>query len=99
SPCRRITRDRAAQRHRAKAQGVPGCAGRIGRSGEGYRRGARVRRAGAAGGSLLSLILVCLVAFVAGVIQRVTGLAFVLVLIGPIVLLYGPIEGVTLAVL
>lgn len=32
-------------------------------------------------------------------IQRVTGLAFVLVLIGPIVLVYGPIEGVTLAVL
>jgi len=36
---------------------------------------------------------------VAGVIQRVTGLAFVLVLIGPIVLVYGPVEGVTLAVL
>ncbi|HWK78949.1 TSUP family transporter [Microbacterium sp.] len=35
----------------------------------------------------------------AGVIQRVTGLAFVLVLIGPIVLVYGPVEGVTLAVL
>ncbi|MGO1508127.1 MAG: TSUP family transporter [Microbacteriaceae bacterium] len=35
----------------------------------------------------------------AGVIQRVTGLAFVLVLIGPIVLVYGPIEGVTLALL
>lgn len=32
-------------------------------------------------------------------IQRVTGLAFILVLIGPIVLLYGPIDGVTLAVL
>lgn len=35
----------------------------------------------------------------AGIIQRVTGLAFVLVLIGPIVLVYGPVEGVTLAVL
>ncbi|BDZ37726.1 hypothetical protein GCM10025863_03400 [Microbacterium suwonense] len=31
--------------------------------------------------------------------QRVTGLAFVLVLIGPIVLAYGPVEGVTIAVL
>lgn len=38
-------------------------------------------------------------AIVAALIQRVTGLAFVLVLIGPVVLFYGPIEGVTLAVL
>lgn len=35
---------------------------------------------------------------VAATIQRVTGLAFVLVLIGPIVLAYGPVEGVTVAV-
>jgi uncharacterized membrane protein YfcA len=47
----------------------------------------------------LILALVGLAALVAGIIQRVTGLAFVLVLIGPIVLVFGPIEGVTLAVL
>ena len=41
----------------------------------------------------------CLAAVVAAVIQRVTGLAFVLVLIGPVVLIYGPVEGVTVAVL
>ncbi|MEJ1923252.1 sulfite exporter TauE/SafE family protein [Microbacterium sp. KHB019] len=45
------------------------------------------------------LALVGVTALAAGVIQRVTGLAFVLVLIGPIVLVYGPVEGVTLAVL
>ncbi|OJU38719.1 MAG: hypothetical protein BGN97_02515 [Microbacterium sp. 69-10] len=45
------------------------------------------------------LVLTALVAIVAAVIQRVTGLAFVLVLIGPIVLVYGPVEGVTIAVL
>lgn len=45
------------------------------------------------------LALACLAAVVAGVIQRVTGLAFVLVLIGPVVLIYGPVEGVTVAVL
>lgn len=38
-------------------------------------------------------------ALVAGVIQRITGLGFVLVLLSPIVLLYGPVTGVTLAVL
>lgn len=38
-------------------------------------------------------------AFVAAVIQRITGLGFVLVLVGPIVLLYGPVEGVTLGIL
>ncbi len=43
--------------------------------------------------------LACLSAVVAAIIQRVTGLAFVLVLIGPVVLVYGPVEGVTLAVL
>jgi len=43
--------------------------------------------------------LACLAAAVAGAIQRLTGLAFVLVLIGPAILIYGPIEGVTIAVL
>lgn len=38
-------------------------------------------------------------AFVAAVIQRITGLGFVLVLVGPIVLLYGPVEGITIGVL
>ncbi|WP_243232477.1 TSUP family transporter [Microbacterium sp. CIAB417] len=38
-------------------------------------------------------------AAVAAVIQRLTGLAFVLVLIGPAVLIYGAVEGVTVAVL
>jgi uncharacterized membrane protein YfcA len=45
------------------------------------------------------LALAALAAFVAAVIQRITGLGFVLVLIGPIVLLYGPLEGVTLGVM
>ena len=45
------------------------------------------------------LVLTALVTVVAAVIQRVTGLAFVLVLIGPMVLVYGPVEGVTIAVL
>ncbi|MDP3950960.1 sulfite exporter TauE/SafE family protein [Microbacterium sp.] len=45
------------------------------------------------------LALVCVAALVAAVIQRVTGLAFILVLIGPAVLVYGPIQGVTVAVL
>ncbi|MDA4894444.1 MULTISPECIES: TSUP family transporter [unclassified Microbacterium] len=35
----------------------------------------------------------------AGVIQRITGLGFALVLIGPAVLVYGPLDGVTLTVL
>ncbi|MDY0908952.1 TSUP family transporter [Microbacterium sp. CFBP9034] len=43
--------------------------------------------------------LACLAAFAAAVIQRITGLGFVLVLVGPIVLLYGPLEGVTIGVL
>jgi uncharacterized membrane protein YfcA len=47
----------------------------------------------------VTLALACLAAFVAAVIQRITGLGFVLVLIGPIVLLYGPLEGVTVGVL
>ena len=47
----------------------------------------------------LTLVLAAIAAFVAGVIQRITGLGFVLVLVGPIVLLYGPVEGVTIAVL
>lgn len=45
------------------------------------------------------LVLIAAVTVLAAVIQRVTGLAFVLVLIGPIVLAYGPVEGVTIAVL
>lgn len=44
------------------------------------------------------LILIAAATIVAAVIQRVTGLAFVLVLVGPIVLAYGPVEGVTIAV-
>nr|BFF10598.1 hypothetical protein GCM10025699_19010 [Microbacterium flavescens] len=47
----------------------------------------------------MTLVLACLAAFVAAVIQRITGLGFVLVLVGPIVLLYGPLEGVTIGVL
>ena len=47
----------------------------------------------------LTLVLAAIAAFVAAVIQRITGLGFVLVLVGPIVLLYGPVEGVTIAVL
>ncbi|MFE6736778.1 TSUP family transporter [Microbacterium sp. NPDC057650] len=45
------------------------------------------------------LTLTAAVTVIAAVIQRVTGLAFVLVLIGPVVLVYGPVEGVTIAVL
>lgn len=45
------------------------------------------------------LLLAALTAFVAAVIQRITGLGFMLVLIGPFVLLYGGIEGVTVGVL
>ncbi|UJP10598.1 TSUP family transporter [Microbacterium sp. KUDC0406] len=45
------------------------------------------------------LVLTAAVTVIAAVIQRVTGLAFVLVLIGPVVLVYGPVEGVTIAVL
>lgn len=45
------------------------------------------------------VILAGVAAFVAAVIQRITGLGFVLVLIGPVVLIYGPVEGVTIAVL
>lgn len=47
----------------------------------------------------MTVVLAGLAAFVAAVIQRITGLGFVLVLVGPIVLLYGPVEGVTLGVL
>lgn len=45
------------------------------------------------------LLLAALTAFVAAVIQRITGLGFMLVLIGPFVLLYGGIEGVTVGVM
>lgn len=47
----------------------------------------------------MTLVLAGIAAFLAAVIQRITGLGFVLVLVGPIVLLYGPVEGVTIAVL
>lgn len=45
------------------------------------------------------IAVAALAAFVAAVIQRITGLGFVLVLIGPIVLMYGGREGVTIGVL
>lgn len=44
-------------------------------------------------------MLAAVAALISAVIQRITGLGFVLVLVGPIVLLYGPLEGVTIAVL
>lgn len=47
----------------------------------------------------MTLVLAGVAAFLAAVIQRITGLGFVLVLVGPIVLLYGPLEGVTIGVL
>jgi len=47
----------------------------------------------------VTVVLAGLAAFVAAVIQRITGLGFVLVLVGPIVLLYGPVEGITIAVI
>ncbi|MDT0158668.1 TSUP family transporter [Microbacterium sp. ARD32] len=45
------------------------------------------------------LVLIAIATVIAAVVQRVTGLAFVLVLIGPIVIAYGPVQGVTVAVL
>jgi uncharacterized membrane protein YfcA len=45
------------------------------------------------------LALACTAAFLAAIIQRITGLGFVLVLVGPIVVLYGPLEGITISVL
>ncbi|MGZ0711469.1 TSUP family transporter (plasmid) [Coraliomargarita sp. W4R53] len=47
----------------------------------------------------MTLLFACLTAFIAAVIQRITGLGFVLVLVGPIVILYGPLEGITIGVL
>ncbi|MEJ1156221.1 TSUP family transporter [Microbacterium marmarense] len=47
----------------------------------------------------MTLVFALLAAFIAAVIQRITGLGFVLVLVGPIVLLYGPLEGITIGVL
>ena len=47
----------------------------------------------------MTVVLAGIAAFVAAVIQRITGLGFVLVLVGPIVLLYGPVEGITIAVI
>lgn len=45
------------------------------------------------------LSVAALTAFVAAIIQRVTGIGFVLVLLGPFVVIYGGLEGVTIAVL
>ncbi|MEV8266730.1 TSUP family transporter [Microbacterium sp. NPDC076911] len=47
----------------------------------------------------MTLVFALIAAFTAAVIQRITGLGFVLVLVGPIVLLYGPLEGITIGVL
>lgn len=47
----------------------------------------------------MTLALACAAAFIAAAIQRITGLGFVLVLVGPIVLFYGPLEGITISVL
>ena len=47
----------------------------------------------------MTLAIACAAAFLAAVIQRITGLGFVLVLLGPVVLIYGPVEGITIAVL
>lgn len=47
----------------------------------------------------MTLALAGLAALVSALIQRITGLGFMLVLVGPIVLLYGPLEGVTIGVL
>ena len=46
----------------------------------------------------VTLLAACTAALVAAIIQRITGLGFVLALIGPMVLLFGGLEGVTLAV-
>lgn len=45
----------------------------------------------------MSLLVAGISAFVAAIIQRVTGMGFVLVLIGPAVLLYGALDGGTVA--
>lgn len=45
------------------------------------------------------VVLAAVAALIAAVIQRITGLGFVLVLLGPVVALYGPVEGITIAVL
>lgn len=47
----------------------------------------------------MALVLACAAALIAAVIQRITGLGFVLVLVGPIVLLYGALEGTTIGVM
>jgi uncharacterized protein len=47
----------------------------------------------------VTLVLAAAAAFAAAIIQRITGLGFVLVLIGPVVLAYGALEGVTVGVL
>lgn len=48
---------------------------------------------------MLSPVILALAALVAGVIQRITGLGFVLVLTAPVVLLYGAVPGTALSVL
>lgn len=62
-------------------------------------RAARTVTPGRIESDTVTLAAACLAAFAAAVIQRITGLGFVLVLIGPIVLFYGPLEGVTVGVL
>lgn len=47
----------------------------------------------------MTLALAALATLVAAIIQRITGLGFVLALFGPMVLLYGAVEGTTIAVL
>lgn len=47
----------------------------------------------------MTLVAIAVSALIAGVVQRITGLGFVLVLIGPAVLAHGPAQGVTLALL
>lgn len=57
------------------------------------------RHAGVVDSALVLLALAVLAAVVAAIIQRITGIGFVLALIGPIVLIYGGREGVTIGVL
>lgn len=47
----------------------------------------------------MTLALAAVATLIAAIIQRITGLGFVLALFGPMVLIYGAIEGTTIAVL
>ncbi len=47
----------------------------------------------------MTLALAAVATLIAAIIQRITGLGFVLALFGPMVLLYGAVEGTTIAVL